>query len=145
MYIEFWLLAIAIIVFAFYIYSIKAEGQRQQAQLVFERQRLYRTVYNLAHSHLEEYANAKKTSKKAIAERTARTILFVLYPGDGHDEWLEDISEIGIIFQDFVPMPQTDMKRQADRDKLYKTELVQDDLSSYLIAVWDQELNGLEA
>lgn len=142
MYIAFPLMMVILLIAVAYIYSLKKQIKNQEIRIYYSRRRLYSAVYNIAWAFSCQYRNAKKSERKDIAKCAAHTVLFVLYPGEGHDKWLEDADEVKEIFSGFILMPQTDLDRQTDRDLLYKTELVQNDLQSYFENIWDEEIKA---
>lgn len=144
MYIAFPLIMVIILIAAAYIYSLKKQNKAQAMQDYYNKRRLYSAVYNVSWAFFCQYRDAKKSKRKDIVRRAARTVLFVLYPGEGHDQWLENADEVKEIFSGFVLMPQTELARQDDPDNLYTTELVQSDLASYFEAVWDKDIKDAE-
>lgn len=144
MYIAFPLLMVIILIAAAYIYSLEKQKKNEIAQAYFCRRRLYLAVYNIAWAFSCQYRDAKKSKRKGIAKCAAHTVLHVLYPGGAFNEWLESVDEVKEIFSGFVLMPQTEIDRQADKDLLYKTELVLSDLQSYFETTWNEEIKATE-
>lgn len=141
MYIAFPLMMVIILIAVAYIYSLKKQIKNQEVQVYYSRRRLYSAVYNIAWTFSCQYKESKKSRKKEIAKNAAHTVIFVLYPGEGHNKWLENIDELQDIFSGFVTRFKTDIARQDDQDSLYQTNLVQQDLAEYFQTMWDADLD----
>lgn len=133
-----------VLVAAIYIYSLKQQNKAQVIQNYYFKRRLYSAIHNIAWIYYEQYSISKKSNRDAIAKRAARTILFVLYPQDGQDQWLTNIDELNEIFPAFTTKMRTKVQRQEDKDQLYKLELVRDDLAEFLLVEWEVESSRIE-
>lgn len=135
---------VIILIAAAYIHSLKKQIKAQAMQDYYNKRRLYSAVYNVSWAFFCQYRDAKKSKRKDIVKCAARTVLFVLYPGEGYSDWLESADEVKEIFSGFILMPQTEIARQDDPGHLYETELVLNDLANYLETTWDKDIKDAE-
>lgn len=144
MYIAFPLVMVILLIAAAYIYSLKKQNKAQAIQNYYYKRRLYSAIHNIAWAYYEQYSTSKKNNRDAIARRAADTVLFVLYPQEGQDRWIADITELSEVFPDFTTKMRTNVQRQEDKDQLYKLELVRNDLAEFLSVEWDIESSKSE-